>query len=52
MHRFLGLLAIAALIATEAAWAEEYAARPVTIIVPYVAGGPTDVLARSSIGNG
>ena len=27
-------------------WAQNYPTRPVTMIVPYAAGGPTDVLAR------
>jgi len=38
--------AIAAVSATSLAHASEYPARPITIIVPFAAGGPTDTLAR------
>src|SRR5712692_820912 len=47
---FRVVLAVGALaLATElvgAARADTYPARPVRIIVPYAAGGPTDVIAR------
>ena len=38
-------LAAACAVATDAA-AQSYPSRPVTIIVPFAAGGPSDVLAR------
>jgi tripartite-type tricarboxylate transporter receptor subunit TctC len=31
---------------TSAAWAQPYPAKPVTMIIPFAAGGPTDVLGR------
>ena len=36
-----GLLAISSV-----AWAEQWPVRPVKLIVPYSAGGPTDAIAR------
>ena len=38
--------AVAGLAAPRTAWAQSYPARPVRLIVPYGAGGPTDVFAR------
>jgi tripartite-type tricarboxylate transporter receptor subunit TctC len=46
--RFAGLLAGAALsvLGLGAASAQDYPSRPVTVIVPFAAGGPTDVITR------
>ena len=40
------LLAAAALLATTAIAFAEYPEKPVTIVVPFAAGGPTDKVAR------
>ena len=47
-RQFLQLAAGAAALpsATQAVWAQTYPNRPITIIVPSGAGGPTDVIAR------
>ncbi|MFT3813018.1 MAG: tripartite tricarboxylate transporter substrate binding protein BugD [Acidovorax sp.] len=42
-----GVAALALIAATTSAWAQGYPAKPVTWIVPFAAGGPTDALARS-----
>jgi tripartite-type tricarboxylate transporter receptor subunit TctC len=40
-------LAFAALVAASSqVWASDYPARPIKLVVPYAAGGPTDVLGR------
>ncbi len=47
-RRFFGLAAAAAALpaVSRTAVAQSYPAHPVTIVVPFAAGGPTDVLAR------
>src|SRR5689334_6094714 len=46
MIRLLATFILAVLAATTAATAQTYPTRPVTIIVPFAAGGATDVLTR------
>jgi tripartite-type tricarboxylate transporter receptor subunit TctC len=47
-RRFLHLAASAAALpaVSRIAWAQAYPARPITIVVPFVAGGPSDLLGR------
>src|SRR5882762_995124 len=46
MKKLLLLSALAVIAQISAAIAQAYPTRPITIIVPYPAGGPTDALAR------
>jgi len=43
--RLLAALAIAAV--APAAWAQAFPTKPITMVVPFTAGGPTDTVARS-----
>lgn len=44
---FGSLSAAGAMALPSAAFAQEYPARPVTLIIPWVAGGPTDIVVRA-----
>jgi hypothetical protein len=44
-------VAVAALLAIGSSTAQDYPTRPITLIAPYAAGGPTDVMARIVTGH-
>ncbi len=46
MLRRLALAALAVLAGAASVWADDYPTKPITIVVPYVSGGSTEILAR------
>ena len=46
MHKSFHFALASLALATSAAWAQNYPAKPITWIVPFAAGGPTDAMAR------
>ena len=47
MKTLLRLFAFAGLAVSLGSWAEDYPTKPVTVVVPFAAGGPTDTLGRN-----
>ncbi|TFY99832.1 Bug family tripartite tricarboxylate transporter substrate binding protein [Ramlibacter rhizophilus] len=46
-HAVAGAAMAAAVFASPAAWSQQWPERPITIVVPWAAGGSTDILART-----
>jgi tripartite-type tricarboxylate transporter receptor subunit TctC len=47
LHRLIAVLAFLSAVAASSAAAQDYPSRPVRVIVPFGAGGPTDVFTRA-----